>query len=138
MLVEGGAEFERALASIFHFDGEGKLGGGIEEQDHAVEFAFAGAAGERETERVENHAAAKWDGGFYVVDDSFETNGIRDGAFVENAVGEYADHFAGTGADEDGAIFGEGEVGCGVVVKDEGEKRFEMVERWGFGTEGGW
>ena len=114
----------------FTFTEKGKLGGGIEEQDHAVEFAFTGATGEREAQRMKNHAAAKRDGGFDVVDDGLEAIGIGNAAFVENAIGEFADHFAGAGTNENGAIFWKGEVGGCIVVEDESEKRFEMVQRW--------
>ena len=45
--IEGGAEFEDALARGLDRDVEGKSGRFIEQQDDAIEFALAGAASKR-------------------------------------------------------------------------------------------
>ena len=57
-LVEGGAEFKDAGADGFYGGGEGEGGGFVEQEDYAVEFAIADAAGERETNGIEEIAAA--------------------------------------------------------------------------------
>ena len=47
VLVQGGAEFQHALASIFHFRREGKLRRGIEQQDHTIQLTFTRAPRKR-------------------------------------------------------------------------------------------
>ena len=52
-LIQRSAEFEHALARTFHGRGKRKLGGGIEQQNYAIEFAIARASRERKPDRVE-------------------------------------------------------------------------------------
>ena len=53
VLIQGGAEFDDALAGGFYGDREVGGSGFVEEQDDAIEFAFAGAAGESRGARFE-------------------------------------------------------------------------------------
>jgi hypothetical protein len=57
--VERRAEFQDALARGFDGDDEGKSGGFIEKQDHAIEIAPTGAASKREADRMKEFAAPK-------------------------------------------------------------------------------
>src|SRR5258705_628743 len=76
-LVEGGAEFEDAGADGFYGDGEGEGGGFVEEEDYAVEFAFADAACEGEADGMEGVAAGAAAGFFWIGDDLFEAFGVE-------------------------------------------------------------
>src|SRR5579864_6647001 len=51
-LIQRGAEFEHALARSLHRRGKRKLGGGVEQQNYPIEFAFARASRERKPDRV--------------------------------------------------------------------------------------
>ena len=74
-LVEGGAEFEDTGADGFDGDGKGEGGGFVDEEDDAVEFAFAGASGKGEAEGMEEITAADFEGGFELGDDFLEAVG---------------------------------------------------------------
>src|SRR5208282_5263122 len=91
--IERGAEFEHALTRAFHRRREIEFRGGVEQQDHAVELALAGASGERQPDRVKHRAAAIRYRGLHPVDDLLEAIGA-DVAAVEDAIGEFADHVA--------------------------------------------
>ena len=57
-LFHGGAEFQDASAIGLDRNCEGKSCGFVKKKDDAVEFALAGAAGKRETNGMEEVAAA--------------------------------------------------------------------------------
>ena len=101
-LIQGGAEFEDAGADGFYGDGEGEGGGFVEEEDYAVEFAFADAAGERETNGIEEIAAADAAGFLQVCGDFLEALGGERSGFEEQQ-GEMADDVAG-GVTRDGGL----------------------------------
>src|SRR5882672_10537547 len=62
--VKGGAKFWDASADGFCGEGEVESGGFVEEEDYAVEFAIADAAGEGEADGMEEIAAAEAAGFF--------------------------------------------------------------------------
>ncbi len=68
VLIQGGAEFDDALAGGFYGGGEVGGSGFVEEQDDAIEFAFAGAAGETEAHGLKKLAAADIQVCFHFVD----------------------------------------------------------------------
>jgi len=92
--IQRGAEFEDAGTDGFYRYGEGEGGGPVEEEDHAVEFAFADAAGECEADGMEEVAAAQAAGFFQMSGDFLEAlRGERGG--IEEQQGEMADDVAG-------------------------------------------
>ena len=68
VLIQGSAEFDDALAGGFYAGGEVGGSGFVEEQDDAIEFAFASAAGEREAHGLKKLAAADIQLCFHLVD----------------------------------------------------------------------
>ena len=82
-LVEGGAEFEDAGADRFYGGGESQERSFVEEEDYAVEFAFADAAGERETNGMEEVAAADATSFLQVCGDFLEAFGGERSGFEE-------------------------------------------------------
>ena len=93
-LVQGRTKFEDTGADGFDGDGEGEGGGCVEEEDYAVEFAFADAAGKSEADGMEEIAAAEAAGFFQVSGDFLEAfRGERSG--IEEQQGEMADDVAG-------------------------------------------
>jgi hypothetical protein len=133
-LVEGGAEFEDAGADGFYWDGKGEVGGIVEEEDDAVEFAFAGAAGEREADGMEEVAAAGFEIFLQGGDDLFEALG-GEGRRVEEEKGEVTDDVAGGVAGDGGLGVGRGKDLGRVVVEDEAEEVGEGGQVFGVRAE---
>src|SRR5713226_1920143 len=73
-LIQRGAEFEHALARPFH--GKSRANRGVQQQNYAVEFPFAGTPGERQTNRMKQPAPAEEDAVLERSDDLFEAVGI--------------------------------------------------------------
>jgi len=127
--VEGGAKFEDALPRGFNRRGEVETGGGIKEQDDAIEDALASAPGEGKANGVKHFAAAIGHRGFDSVDDFFESVGIEIGVGIEHAMRELADDVTGAGAGQDilaGSLL---EDYGSVVAENEGK---EVGERGAF------
>jgi hypothetical protein len=125
-LVEGGAEFEDALARGLDGRGEGQGGRFIKKKDDAIELAFAGFSGKGEANGMEEIAAAQVGALLHGVDDLLEASGIESGA-LEKEKGEPADDFARAIAGEDGVAFDALKDGGGVVFQDEPEQGGERV-----------
>lgn len=120
-LIQRGAEFDDAGADGFYRRGERQDRGFIKEQDDAIKFAFAGAAGEAETDGMEEIAAADFELFLEFGDDLFETfGGERSG--LEEKQCEMADDVAGRVTGERGVGVSGLENFGGVVVKDEAEE----------------
>ena len=116
-LIQRGAEFENAGADGFYGRGKRKDGGFVEEEDDAVELAFADAAGERKTNGIEEIAAADAAGFLQVCGDFLEALG-GEGGGLEQEQGEMADDVAG-GVTRDGGLgVGGLQDSAGVVVED--------------------
>ncbi len=101
-LIQRGAEFENAGADRFYGNREREGGGFVEEEDYAVEFAFADAAGEGEANGIEEIAAADAAGFLQVCGDFLEALG-GEGGGLEQEQGEMADDVAG-GVTRDGGL----------------------------------
>jgi len=116
-LIQRGTEFEDARADGFYGGGEGESGGLVEEEDDAVEFAFADAAGQREANGMEEIAAADAAGFLQIGGDFLKAFG-GEGRGFENEQGEMTDDVAG-GVTRDASL-GTGRLQNlgGIVVED--------------------
>ena len=70
---------------------------GIDQQNHAIKLAFSGTARERQSNRMKHCAAAIRHCQLHMLDDLLEAIGVNIAA-VEDAIREFADHVARTGA----------------------------------------
>jgi len=93
-LVEEGAELENARADGFDREGEGERSGRVNEKDDAVEFAFSGTTGERESDGVKKVAATNIELFFEQGHDFLKAVGVE-GSGIEEEKGEFADDVAG-------------------------------------------
>jgi len=101
-----------------------KGGGFVEEEGDAVEFAFAGAAGEGETNGMEEIAATEATGFLQMGDDFLEAFG-GEGSGLEKEQSEMADDVTGRVARKSGVGVGGLQDLRGVVFEDEAEKMGE-------------
>src|SRR5271165_6600968 len=91
--VEMAAEFQHPGARGFHRRCEWQRCGIIEQQNYAVQSAFAGTSGERQTNGVKQFPATGLETGLHRGDDFAEALGSERYA-IEKLRGEKAQHFA--------------------------------------------
>jgi hypothetical protein len=116
-LVKSGAEFEDTGTGGFDWDGEGEPGTFVEEEDYAVKFAFADAAGQGEANRIEEIATADPAGFLQVCGDFLKALGGK-GSGLEQEQGEMADDVSGGVTRDSGLGVGGLQDSGGVVVED--------------------
>ena len=104
-LIEGGAEFEDAGADGLYRDGEVERGSLVEQQNDTIEFAFAGAPCEGETQGMKEIAATNFERFFQLSDDLFESIRVE-GFGIEKEKTELANDVAGSIACQDSVRFG--------------------------------
>jgi hypothetical protein len=133
-LFHCGAKFEDAGACGFYGDGERESGGFVEEENDAIEFAFAGTAGEGEADGMKEITAADVEFVFELVDEGFEAVGIQLAGF-EKMQGQMTDDVSRGVAGQDGVgIWKLHDLG-GVEFEDETEDLVESRAAGGVMTE---
>src|SRR6266849_1171164 len=122
--VEHGAKFENAGAH--GLDRREPFGSrrGIEEQDHAVEFPFPSAPGQRQAQRKKNPADPKGEFFFYRRDDFLQPVRIHRAA-AQDFDGEGSNDFARAFAGQRRVAFRPRKHGASVILKNQREQSLE-------------